>query len=163
MGKPRIHPYISENVYAKLAAAAKKPDLSESQVVEAALAAFFSYDVDDARDAAIIRRLDRMTRQFGRIERDHMILGETLALFIRTYLTVTPPVPEQDKAAARAKGAERFEIFIEQLGRQLAAGKRAFENAFDEITPSAEEFFTAEDIAAMKESGAGRAKEAVDA
>ncbi len=163
MGKPRIHPYISEAVYAKLAAAAKKPDLSESEIVDAALAAFFSYDVDDSRDAAIIRRLDRMTRQFGRIERDHMILTETLALFIRTYLSVTPPVPAQDKAAARAKGSERFDIFVDQLGRQLAAGRRAMQAAFDEIAPEAEEFFTSDDIAALKKQSAGLAKGTADA
>lgn len=163
MTKPRIHPYISEATYAKLAAAAKKPGLSESQIVDAALAAFFTHEIDDQRDAAIIRRLDRMTRQFGRVERDCLILAETLALFIRTYLTVTPPVPAQDKDAARAKGAERFEIFVTQLGRQLAGGGRILQAAFDEIAPERDEFFAPEEIAAFKERGATKTKEAANA
>jgi len=40
------------------------------------------------------KRLDRLSRQVERIERDQSILIETLALYIRYYLTVSTPVPE---------------------------------------------------------------------
>ena len=53
--------------------------------------------------AAIARRLDRLSRQAERLERDQNIEIETLALFIRYFLTVSTPIPEahQDAAAQR--------------------------------------------------------------
>jgi hypothetical protein len=64
-----------------------------------------------------------LTRQTERLERDLSIAVETLALFIRFWLTVTPPLPESAQAAAQAKGRERFESFLETLGRRLAKGQ----------------------------------------
>ena len=34
----------------------------------------------------------------------------------------TPSLPEQSQAAARENGAERYEGFVQALGRQLAKG-----------------------------------------
>jgi hypothetical protein len=57
-----------------------------------------------------------------RLERDVGIAVESLALFVRFWLTATPALPEQARAAARAKGAERYHAFIEALGRRLSKG-----------------------------------------
>ena len=77
----------------------------------------------DRREAALVRRLDLLTRQGERLERDHTIAAEAIALFIKFWLTVTPPLPEGAQAAAQAKGRERFEYFLETLGRRLAKGQ----------------------------------------
>ena len=69
-----------------------------------------------------MRRLDLLTRQGERLERDLSIAAEAIALFIRFWLTVTPPLPESAQAAAQANGRERFELFLETLGRRLAKG-----------------------------------------
>ncbi|WP_249144583.1 hypothetical protein [Bradyrhizobium lablabi] len=45
-----------------------------------------------------------------------------IALFIRFWLTSTPAIPEQSRPAARAKGAERYDRFVETLGRRLSGG-----------------------------------------
>ena len=45
----------------------------------------------------------------NRLERDLGIATETLALFVRYFLTVTPPLPNTDQDAARALGRERFD------------------------------------------------------
>ncbi len=68
------------------------------------------------------RRLDRITRQMERLERDIGISVETIALFIRFWLMATPSLPEQTQAAARAKGEERYERFMQALGRRLSKG-----------------------------------------
>ena len=47
---------------------------------------------------------------------------ETIALFIRFWLMATPSLPEQTQASARAKGAERYEGFVQALGRRLSKG-----------------------------------------
>ena len=96
--------------------------LSKSAIVAAALASFLSPEGADRRDAAIGRRLDKLHRQAERFGRDQMILIETVALFIRVYLSVTTPIPEGHQEAARAQGRARFEQFITQLGRDLQRG-----------------------------------------
>jgi hypothetical protein len=70
----------------------------------------------------IAKRLDRIVRVLERLERNDGITLETIALFIRFWLTSTPALPEQSSPAARAKGAERYDRFVEALGRRLSSG-----------------------------------------
>ena len=100
----------------QLADFARKHGKSKSLIVEAALASFLSPDDADGARRRSRRRLDRLTRQIERLERDLSISIETLALFVRFWLTSTPPLPEPMQAAARAKGSERYEKFVEALG-----------------------------------------------
>ena len=103
-------------------------------VVETALASLFSPDGADRLEAALGRRLDRLNRQMERLERHAAITNETLALFIRFWLTHTPPLPDTALPAAQAKGSERFEGFVEALGRRLSRG-----NTFaDDLTRESE-------------------------
>jgi hypothetical protein len=44
-------------------------------------------------------------------------------MFIRFWLTITPPLPNDAQAAAQIKGRERFEGFVEALGRRLQKGQ----------------------------------------
>ena len=73
-------------------------------VAEAAIASFLSPDASERHEVTLARRLDRITRQMERLERDVGISVETVALFIRFWLMATPSLPEQIQAAARAKG-----------------------------------------------------------
>jgi predicted transcriptional regulator len=107
----------------KLADYANRKRVPRALVVEAALASHLSPDGADRLEAALARRLDRMTRQIERLERHVTISNEALALFIRFWLTSTPPLPDTAQAAAQAKGRERYEGFVEALGRRLARGR----------------------------------------
>jgi hypothetical protein len=140
--KPRLHPYVSHDNYVRLRAMAARPGETESAIVDRALSAFFAGHHDDKRDAAIIRRLDRLTRQFDRLERNDLILNELTALFVRYFLTVTPPLPPSQMEAARAQGSARFERFVETLGRDLRAGRRLLQRAMDEIVADESDFLT---------------------
>jgi len=64
------------------------------------------------------RRLDKLGRQFDMLDEDVAILGETLALFVQFWLTITPPLPDSAKRLARIKGNERFEGFMQTPGRR---------------------------------------------
>ena len=87
-----------------------------------------------------MRRLDLLTRQGERFERDLSIAVEVIALFIKFWLTVTPPLPESAQAAAQAKGRERFEFFLETLGRRLAKGQSLLrEVSIDRLNGAANE------------------------
>lgn len=116
-------------------ALAERRKLSRSAVVEAAVASFLSPDAQDMREAAFTRRLDRLSRQSARIERDLRITADTLALFIRFWLTITPPLVTEDQASTQAKGRERFEGFVETLGHQLKSGHNFLRDIPDEIAP----------------------------
>ena len=91
--------------------------------MEAAVVSFLSPDGADRREAAFTRRLDRLSRQMQRLERDVGLTAESSALSIRFWLTITPPLPNDAQAAAQAKGRDRFEGFVEALGRRLQKGQ----------------------------------------
>ncbi|MEH6487904.1 CopG family transcriptional regulator [Hyphomonas oceanitis] len=151
--KPRIQPYISPENHVRLRAMAKRPGLSESKIVDRALAALFAGDTDDQRDAAITRRLDRLTRQFGRLERHHVILGETVSTFVRYFLTVTPPMPADQLDAARAKGDMRFDFFVRQVAESLRSGDRVLQNAIEEFIASSSEFVSEDELDRLGKRG----------
>jgi hypothetical protein len=115
--------YLEDDLHAALQDFAMRRGKSLSIVAAGAIASFLSPDAVERQEAVLTRRLDRLSRQCERVERDLGISVEMLALFVRFWLAATPPVPEAAQAAARAKGRERYEGFVEALGRRLAAGK----------------------------------------
>ena len=122
MKKARLSVYLDSETLELLTELADRKSQPKSLIAEAAIASFLTPDDADQREAAFVRRLDLLTRQVERLERDLTIGVESLALFIRFWLTVTPALPEDAQAAAQAKGRERFESFLEILGRRLAKG-----------------------------------------
>jgi hypothetical protein len=121
--KHRLSVYLDPGLMAQLNDLADRRGQPKSLVAEAAIASFLTPDDSDRREAALTRRLDRLTRQAERLERDLTISVEALALFVHYWLTLIPTLPERAQAAAQAKGRERFAAFVETLGRRLASGK----------------------------------------
>ena len=52
---------------------------------------------------------------------------------MRFWLTITPPLPNDAQAAAQIKGRERYEGFIEALGRRLQKGQSLFQEIPDDV------------------------------
>ena len=121
--KLRLSVYLDPGLMQQLTELADRKEQPKSLVAEAAITSFLTPDEGDRREAAFSRRLDLLTRQVDRLERDHMISAEALALFIRFWLTVTSSLPESAQADAQAKGDERYELFLEALGQRLAKGQ----------------------------------------
>ena len=122
MKKVQLSIYLDSKIFETLDAFARRRGQPKSLVAEAAIASFLSTDDSDRREAAISKRLDRIARLLERLERNDTVMIETIALFIRFWLTSTPALPEQSSPAARAKGAERYDRFVEALGRRLSSG-----------------------------------------
>lgn len=131
----RLNLFIERDHAKRLAELSAKKGVSKSSIVAAALASWLSPDAGDQREAATAKRLDRLSRQFAKLERDQNILIETLALYVRYYLTVSTPLPETHQAAAKAQGRARFEQFIEQLGRHLLRGHSLVREVVEGIQP----------------------------
>jgi hypothetical protein len=87
-------------------------------------------------EAALGRRLDRLTRHVERLERHVTISNEALALFVRFWLTVTPPLPDTAQPAAQAKGRERYDGFVEALGRRLGKGQSLAQEISQDVNPN---------------------------
>jgi len=85
------------------------------------------------REAAFARRLDRLSRRVQRLERNTGIAIEALALFVRFWLTITPPLPADAQAAAQVKGRERYEGFVEALGRRLQKGQSLLQEIPEDV------------------------------
>ncbi len=120
--KEQFTVYLEPDLMKALTEYAERRRKPKSLVAEAAIASFLSPDTAERQEAALARRLDRITRQMERLERDIGISVETVALFIRFWLMATPSLSEQTQASARAKGTERYEGFMQALGRRLAKG-----------------------------------------
>jgi len=107
---------------ARLAEYALRRRISQALVVEAALESFLSPDGAEQLEAALGRRLDRLSRQADRIEQVVGIVLEALGLFVRFWLANTLALPEAALPAQQAKGRERYQNFLTSLGRRLAKG-----------------------------------------
>jgi hypothetical protein len=122
----------------KLADYAHRKRVPQALVVEAALASHLSPDGADRLEAALARRLDRMTRQIERLERHVIISNEALALFVRFWLTSTSPLPDTARPVAQIKGRERYEGFVEALARRLARGRTLADEVVSDIAAEAD-------------------------
>src|SRR3546814_993484 len=100
-----------------LAAHAARRDQSLSLIAEAGIASFLSPDAAERQEAATTKRLDQLDRRMARMERDLGIAVETLAVFIRFWLTTNPPLPEPAQAAARAKRSAEHTSELQSLMR----------------------------------------------
>lgn len=123
MSRTRLNIFLEPEHAKRLEDLAVHRGVSKSSIVASALSNFLAAESADQRETVVGRRLDRLSHQFDRLERDQYILIETLALYIRYYLTVSLPVPDGQQDAARAQGRLRFNQFVEQLGRHLQRGR----------------------------------------
>ena len=131
--RTRMNVYFAPDLLKQVEALALRRNVSKSAVIEAAVASFLSGDTSERLETAMSRRLDKLGRQFDMLDEDVAILGETLSLFVQFWLTITPPLPDSAKQSARIKGNERFEGFMQSLGKRLATGDRFLKEISREV------------------------------
>jgi hypothetical protein len=119
----------------QLADHAARKRVPQALVVETALSSFLSPDSFERIETALGRRLDRLTRQVEGLERQITVSNEALALFVRFWLAATPALPDAAQPAAQAKGRERYEGFVEAVGRRLAKGQSLAKEVSFEVEP----------------------------
>ena len=131
--KARLSVYLDPAVMRALADYAARRGQSRSLIAEAAVASFVSPDLDERREAVTAKRLDGIGRHLQRLERDLGIRVEMLAIFIRFWLASTPQLPDSAQAASRAKAGERYDSFLEALGRRLAKGPKVLQEIGEDV------------------------------
>jgi hypothetical protein len=139
--RQKLTVYLPPALLQQIADLAGRKRLSQSAIVETAVMSFLSPDGAERTEAAFARRLDRLTRQLQRLERNADVTMEALGLFVRSWLTVTPALPPDAHAAAQAKAQQRFGMFIEALGKRLQKGQSLLneipQDVGDESSPGA--------------------------
>jgi hypothetical protein len=130
--KKRYTIYLSKTVADRFDAVARVIG-AKSALVEKALDRQLDPDRIQKHDEALLRRMDGLVKGFGDVQRDVAIATETLSLYVRYFLTITPPVPKVDQDAAKALGRERFQVFVAQVGRRLATDHRLISEVLESI------------------------------
>lgn len=131
--KPRIGVYLSERMATRLAAAAKRPGVTKSALVEAALEQFLGTEDASEESPSVERRLASMSAQLEQFDRNLRIVNETVTLHARFHLAVTPMIPAAAQSGACALGAERFEEFAAQVSRRAHLGVPLIQETMDRL------------------------------
>jgi len=141
MSKKRYTLYLSRPLARRFDDIARLRNGGKSALVEEALAASLAPQQVPGIDDKLARRLDDLNRIAKTVERDVAIVTETLALYVRYFLTVTPPLPTDEQEPARLLGRERFQVFVAQVGRQLAGDQRLVSEVLETIAVNNPDLF----------------------
>jgi len=144
--KPRVRAYVDHDTYAKLQFATTRPHVSISNTVNNALKVYLSDEYSIERDSAILRRLDRMTRENERFNQKLAIQSEALAGFMLYFMRVTPQPPEAEKAAAIARGDKQFDHLVENLKTRLESTSKSLFGTFEDVYADESAFFSEEEL-----------------
>ena len=136
--KVRLSVYLDPELMETLASYADRRERSRSLIAEAAIASFLSPDADEAREAAITKRINQLDRRMNRLERDVGIGVEMIAMFVRFWLSNAPPPPETERALLRKQGGDRYDAFMAALGRRLAKGPKVRQEIVEDIVDRTE-------------------------
>ncbi|CDX37947.1 CopG family transcriptional regulator [Mesorhizobium sp. LCM 4577] len=118
-----LEPELSE----KLDNLSRDPSTTKSAVVAKAVEAFIERRGENELDRRYGVRLDRLSRDLAHVRHDTEMILESLALFIRFLITLHAHTPVPDRAT-QAIAQDRFDKFVEQVGRQIASGKSSLGN-----------------------------------
>lgn len=151
MSKKRYTLYLSRPLARKFDLVAQQRNGAKSALVEEALRASIEPQQHPGVEEGLARRLNELNKKVATIGRDVAIVTETLALFVRYFLTITPPLPQSEQEPARLLGKERFQVFVAQIGRRLAGDHRLVSEVLESIaTHEPDLFATASDDAPLK-------------
>jgi hypothetical protein len=131
--KPKIGVYLTNDVAKRLKLAVRRSRATKSDIVNEALSQFL--DPPPAKDPGgeVLHRLDGLAKRIRRIHRDVEIVAETLALHVRQFLMITPPVPKAEQNAATKLGRERYEVFVTQIAKRIASDSGMVEEIMEII------------------------------
>ena len=149
MTKKRYSLYLSPPIARKFELVARQRHGSRSALFEEALRANLEPQQVPGVEEGLARRLNELHKVVGVIGRDVALVTETLALFLRYFLTITPPLPQSEQEPARLLGKERYEVFVTEIGKRLASNHRLVSEVLETIAAHQPDLFaTASDARA---------------
>ena len=140
--KPKIGVYLTDDVAKRLKVAVSRSGATKFDIVNEALLRFLDPAPEREPGDEVLRRLDRLAKGIRRVHRDVEIVAETLALHIRQFLMITPPVPKDEQDAAMKRGRERYEVFVAQIAKRVASDSGMVEEIMEMIAETRGDRFT---------------------
>lgn len=113
----RIQPYIAPDLRRRLAAYSAAQDVTESAVMEAALAKYLEPDAGD--EGLVVRRLDSLVQVLDRIEERLDVVAEAVGRFVRFSFQLTP---ERISGEAKTRGDGLYQAFLAKVSTALGTG-----------------------------------------
>jgi len=127
--RERIQPYLSKELAERLERYCIAHNLTESAVVERALAKH----LDGLGDFEVLQtRLKNLNRTMGRIDQTLEYQLEAFAYFVELWLIYMPDLPAENAAHNRTRGELRFDRFLRELQARLERGGRKLAPAIDD-------------------------------
>ena len=111
--------YLSEAMTQRLQLVAESHRLSKSQILERALRRYLAVENNDTSHDLINIHQETNARSLRRLERDLAIAIELTSTFVRYFLMITPPLPEDAYEEARVLGQLRFEQVVESVASRF--------------------------------------------
>lgn len=143
--KPRLIAYVPKHLHAKVIALSKKQGMTQSSVIEDALAVYFSVSIHHERDAALIQRQDKMIRQLARIERDQNAVIEMADMLAYYQLAFAPPMTDEQKDAAKSRASAGVKQFRLALSQRLNTGRSILGEALADVIFKEDDFIQNEE------------------
>jgi MFS family permease len=108
---------LAEEVCERLQAAADRPGVGKSMIVDAALERFLSPRAPV--EELVEQHFDDLHARFDSLQHDMRMIAETVALHARYHLAVMPALPQSRQHEACLLGDERFKVLAEQVDRRV--------------------------------------------
>jgi len=130
----QLRPRVPMSLARRLKDYAAARGVSEAAVVERALQQF----LDGVGEHTILmRRLDRLDRQYVRGRRDINMLAEAFAAFVQVWYAYTPELPEEARGRVRQSVSRRYAQYVQAVTERLGRGKPFLDDlARDDFAPS---------------------------
>ena len=141
MTKKRYSLYLSPPLARKFELVARQRHGSRSALFEEALRANLEPQQVPGVEEGLARRLNELHKLVGAIGRDVALGTETVALFLRYFLTITPPLPQSEQEPARLLGKERYAVFVTEIGKRLAGNHRLASEVLETIAANQPDLF----------------------
>jgi hypothetical protein len=119
----KIGVYLTDDVARHFKVALRHSRMTKSALVNNALAQLLDPPPANERGREELRVLRAVLKHVRQVRRETEVLTETLAMFIRYFLMITPPLPQSEREAADTVGRQRYEVFIRQIARRIGSDK----------------------------------------
>lgn len=117
----KIGVYLTDDVARRFTLALRRSRMTKSALVNEALTRFLSPPAATEPGQEIPQALAALAKRVRRLQREAVVISETLAVFVRYVLMVTPPVPEGERRAAEVVGRQRYEVFVREIAKRIAS------------------------------------------
>jgi predicted DNA-binding protein len=128
----QLRPRVPLELARRLKSHATATATTESAITERAIEQYLDGTSDHT---ALMRRLDRIERQYVRSRRDTHILAESFAAFVQLWYAYTPELPEDARDRARRSSARRYEQFLQLVAERLGHGRPFLDDLAKDFGP----------------------------